>query len=91
MKAVLVVLASVVGGTVAGYRFGLWWLHQTVESPELETAIYPVAGAIVGGVVGLAAGLFLTVGTGTRGSSESSGEGVADETGGFEPDPPARR
>lgn len=48
-----VILLTLVVGTLVGYRVGLWWLHRNVQSPELESAVYPVLGAIIGALVGV--------------------------------------
>lgn len=52
MKA-LFVLACVIIGGVVGYQIGVWWLNRTVESPELETAVYPGIGTVAGCLFGL--------------------------------------
>ncbi|MDP9068012.1 MAG: hypothetical protein M3N53_06665 [Actinomycetota bacterium] len=54
---VIFVLTCVIGGGFSGYQAGLWWLHRTVESPELESAVYPGIGTMVGS--GLVVGFFL--------------------------------
>ena len=58
MKVVFVLFCVIIGG-VAGYQVGIWWLNRTVESPELETAVYPGIGTIAGVMLGLVVGVSL--------------------------------
>jgi hypothetical protein len=90
MKSI-VVLACLVAGGFSGYQIGLWWLDRTVESAELETAVYPGIGTIAGSLFGLALGLFVVwLSRGARRPSEISGKDAADEGGPSEPDPQRR-
>ena len=65
----LVVLLTA-GGALAGGKLGDWYLHETVPAPELETAIYPGVGAVIGGAVALAAGLGIAYLLGRKRSDE---------------------
>lgn len=91
MKRILVALACVVAGALGGYQIGTWWLDRTVESPELETAVYPGIGTVAGSLFGLAIGLLVaSLGRASRRNSRTPGEDAADEGGSFEPDPQRR-
>lgn len=52
MKVAAILLTPIVSAVI-GHRVGLWWLHRTVPAPELESAVYPMLGALIGGVIGV--------------------------------------
>lgn len=65
MKVATILLTPILTAIV-GYRIGLWWLHRTVAAPELESAVYPMLGALVGGVIGVILAAVIAVAMWTR-------------------------
>ena len=63
------ILGLVLGG-FAGYVVGNWWLERTVENPELESAVYPMLGMIVGALLGTIVGFLVPSGVSSDGSKE---------------------
>ena len=61
MKKFALVITCLIAGGFVGFHVGNWWLYRTVESPELETAIYPVTGMIVGCIIGLLVGIYFAL------------------------------
>lgn len=56
MKLLIIVIACMIIGGAVGHEIGMWWLDRTVESPELESAVYPGIGTLGGSIVGLISG-----------------------------------
>jgi hypothetical protein len=58
LKVAFVLITPVVMAII-GYRVGEWWLHRMIQAPELETAVYPGIGTLIGIVFGVILGALL--------------------------------
>ncbi len=64
IKGILLVVALVMAGGVAGYLVGSWWVDETMPNAGLEALGPMMVGTIAGAIAGLIGGLVLLFGSG---------------------------
>jgi cation transporter-like permease len=66
IKGTLLIAALVVGGGIAGYLLGSWWVDARMPNAGLEALGPMMIGTIAGAGAGLVGGLVLLFGPGRR-------------------------